>query len=98
MTWPGRKQVYRRFDRDGYIDRDALTVGEDRQEGEPLLRPVLRGGKRKEGPVALQTSRQYAARQLRSLPPRLRTLDQATEAFKINVFGSLQSLANAVDE
>ena len=97
-TWPGRKQVYRRFDRDGCIDRDAVTVGEDRQEGEPLLRPVLRGGKRVDGPVALSTSRQYAARHLWCLPQRLRTLDQATEAFKINVSSSLQSLANAVDE
>jgi nicotinate phosphoribosyltransferase len=97
-TLPGRKQVYRRFDRDGYIDRDLLTLGDDRQEGEPLLCSVLRGGKRLEGPVPLSTLREHAARQLRSLPQRLRSLDQVTEPFKINISGSLQSLANAVDE
>ena len=97
-TWPGRKQVYRRFDKDGCVDADVLTVGDDRQEGEPLLRPVLRGGKRLEGPLALSALREYTTRQLRRLPQGLRTLDQATEPFKISISGSLQSLALAVDE
>jgi nicotinate phosphoribosyltransferase len=97
-TWPGRKQVYRRFDKQRRIDGDVLTVGDDRQEGEPLLRPVLRGGKRVENPVALSALREYTTRQLRCLPQRLRTLDQAAEPFKISVSGLLQSLALAVDE
>jgi nicotinate phosphoribosyltransferase len=97
-TWPGRKQVYRTFDRADYIDRDVLTVCDDRQEGEPLLHPVLRGGKRLDAPVALSVSRDHAARQLRSLPDRLRTLNGVRKPFKIKISGALQSLARAVDE
>jgi nicotinate phosphoribosyltransferase len=97
-TWPGRKQVYRRFDKQGCIDGDVLTVGDDHQEGEPLLRPVLRGGKRVENPVALSALREYTTRQLRCLPQRLRTLDQAAEPLKISISGALQSLALAVDQ
>jgi nicotinate phosphoribosyltransferase len=52
-TWPGRKQVYRTIDRAGYIQGDVLTVCKDRQEGEPLLKPVLRGGKRLDNPEPL---------------------------------------------
>ena len=55
-TWPGPKQVYRTLDRAGYIDGDVLTVRDDQQEGEALLCPVLRGGKRLGD--AVPTSRQ----------------------------------------
>lgn len=97
-TWPGRKQVYRTLDRAGYIDGDVLTVCDDQQQGEALLCPVLRGGKRLDGAVPLSASRDHAARQLRSLPERLRTLNQARKPFKIKISGALQSLALTVDE
>jgi hypothetical protein len=70
----------------------VLTVHDDQQEGEALLRPVLRGGKRKrlDGAVPLSASRDHAAHQLRSLPERLRTLNQARKPFKIKISGPLQ--------
>ncbi len=91
-TWPGRKQVYRKFDKSGHIESDILTVGDDRQEGEPLLHPVLRGGKRLEGPAPLAASRDRAARQLTSLPERLRALDGATKPFEVTISDALQLL------
>lgn len=75
-----------------------LTVHDGQQEGEALLRPVLRGGKRLDGAVPLSASRDHAARQLRSLPEGLRTLNQARKPFKIKISGALQSLALTVDE
>ncbi len=45
-THPGRKQVYRRVDADGYYEKD-ITVLWDKtiNEGEPLLVPIVSGGK-----------------------------------------------------
>ena len=46
-TWPGRKQAYRRYDGDwGCMREDIVTLEDDPQEGEPLIRPVMRGGRR----------------------------------------------------
>jgi nicotinate phosphoribosyltransferase len=77
---------------------DVLTLHDDRQEGEPLLHPVLRGGKRLDGPMPLSASRARAAGQLGCLPERLRTLDRARQPFKVKISGALQSLVLAVDE
>src|SRR2546422_1287338 len=45
-TWPGRKQVYRRHGTDGRMREDVLTLDDEPEEGEPLLAPVLLGGRR----------------------------------------------------
>jgi len=97
-SWPGQKQVYRTFDSAGHIEGDVLTVHGDRQEGEPLLCPVMRGGKRLNGPVPLSASREHATCQLRSLPERLRSLGQARKPFKIKISDALQSLALAANK
>ena len=44
-TWPGRKQVYRRYDARGAIAGDVLALAGHRSRGEPLLEPVMRGGR-----------------------------------------------------
>jgi nicotinate phosphoribosyltransferase len=97
-TWPGRKQVYRAFDAAGGMTGDVLALYDERQEGEPLLHPVLRGGRRLDAPVPLSASRDRAARQLERLPEPLRKLDQARQTFKVKISSGLQSLALAVDE
>ena len=96
-TWPGRKQVYRTFDHAGYMVGDVLTLREDRQDGEPLLIPTLRSGKRLDPPKPLSASRERAADQLARLPKELRTLDRAAP-FEVKVSDTLRSLALAVDE
>ena len=89
-TWPGRKQVYRVFDAEGYIDGDVLTVCDDRQEGQPLLVPALRGGKRVDAPEPLSVLRDRAARQLRTLPRRLCVLEGQREPFEVTISEALQ--------
>ncbi len=47
-TWPGRKQVWRRYDDAGRIAADTLiTLGDD-GSGTALLEPVMRDGRRLE--------------------------------------------------
>src|SRR5579863_2471750 len=45
-TWPGRKQVWRRYDADGRMVHDQLAREGDEQLGEPLIERVMRGGRR----------------------------------------------------
>jgi nicotinate phosphoribosyltransferase len=45
-TWPGRKQVWRRHDARGRLAGDMVSLADDRVDGAPLLRPVMRGGRR----------------------------------------------------
>ncbi len=72
-TWPGRKQVYRRS-RGSEIAGDILTVEGDLQEGTPMIRTYMRGGKRIEESESLTAIRSRAVEGLRSLPLHLRAL------------------------
>ena len=52
-TWPGRKQVWRRRDASGLLAGDTLGLATDDTEGEPLLVPVMRAGRRLAPPDTL---------------------------------------------
>jgi nicotinate phosphoribosyltransferase len=44
-TWPGRKQVWRRYDPDGHMASDVLSTEDDDHEGETLIVPVMQQGR-----------------------------------------------------
>jgi len=73
-TWPGRKQVWRRYGPDGRMAGDTLSVEDDDQKGEPLIHPVMQAGKRVARSPTLEETRAHAARELQLLPPPLREL------------------------
>jgi nicotinate phosphoribosyltransferase len=96
-TWPGRKQVFRRYDGDGRMSGDTLTLRDDEQEGEALVRPVMRAGKRLGERDSLETIRSRAARELERLPPSLRALEPAPP-YSVTVAPALRELAGTLDE
>jgi nicotinate phosphoribosyltransferase len=74
-TYPMAKQVYRLRDASGRFAGDHVTRADETAEGEPLLVPVVRGG-RLAGPLpSLEEIRARCGEQLAALPPRLRPLD-----------------------
>jgi nicotinate phosphoribosyltransferase len=95
-TWPGRKQVFRRFDETGYLAGDTLTLADDNGPGTPLLAAVMRGGRRLAPSPPLACVREYAKRQLATLPPQLRRLDPAS-TYPVDVAPPLRELARQVD-
>lgn len=95
-TWPGRKQVYRRYRDDGRLRDDTVTIEGDVQDGEALLQPVMRAGKRLTPPETLSAIRAHAGRELTRLPPALRTLD-GDAVYPVAIAPKLQALARAVD-
>jgi nicotinate phosphoribosyltransferase len=95
-TWPGRKQVFRTFDADGRLAADWLALAEEECPGLPLLRPVMRAGRRL-GPVeALAVSRKRAGEQIARLPDGLRRLAPA-RPFPVQPSAGLRALTGAVD-
>jgi nicotinate phosphoribosyltransferase len=96
-TWPGRKQVFRRHGADGRMAGDLLTLLGDRAEGEPLLRPMMRKGKRLEPPESLGDIRRRCADQLARLPDALRNLARAAP-YPVEVSKALRELRDRLDE
>jgi nicotinate phosphoribosyltransferase len=95
-TWPGRKQVYRRYDGGGRMAEDLLSLEGERQEGEALLVPVMRGGRRLAPSPGLTEARSRAAAELARLPGPLRRLEEAPP-YRVTISGSLRRLAEEVD-
>jgi nicotinate phosphoribosyltransferase len=95
-TWPGRKQVYRKYGADERMSGDLLTLEQDAQTGEALLKPVMRGGRRLPGLETLEQARDRARDQLARLPEALRSLEPAP-LYPVAVSNTLKALAEEVD-
>jgi nicotinate phosphoribosyltransferase len=96
VLWPGRKQVYRKYDDSGRMSGDTLSLEEDRQEGEALILPVMREGKRLSPPVPLNRIRERTLSELERLPGPLRLLGRAPE-YPVTVSRAVRELAQEID-
>jgi nicotinate phosphoribosyltransferase len=87
-TWPGRKQVYRRYAADGTPAGDLVTLHDDVQSSEPLLSCVMERGLRLPQP-SLEESRKHCLRQLARLPKAF--------PYPVEISPALRAAADAVD-
>ena len=87
-TWPGRKQVYRRYAVDGSFAGDVVTLEQDPQSAEPVVVAVMRGGQRLPQP-SLEESRKHCLRQLARLPRAF--------PYPVEISPALRAAADAVD-
>lgn len=94
-TWPGCKQVFRRLGADGRIDADCIALDGEYQDGIALLAPVMLDGARLALPT-LDASRDYAARQLTTLPTRTRALTAAAPV-AVGISPALAALVREMD-
>ena len=105
-TWPGRKQVWRRYGADGRMAGDLLALetapsltrrqGRAGGGGEPLIQPVMQGGRRLRPAPSLDEIRRHAKRELERLPEPLRRLEPGT-TYPVEVADELVQLAAEVD-
>ena len=98
-SWPGAKQVYRHIDAQGMMHADLLTLADESHAalaGTPMLRPVMRGGKRTAPLPTLEEARAHARAQIAALPPALRGLGPAP-AYPVAVSDALRRTAQQVD-
>jgi nicotinate phosphoribosyltransferase len=94
-TWPGRKQVFRTYDAQGRMARDIVTVETEAHDGDALVVPVMRGGKRLPQP-SLEETRAHAAQQLAMLPQALARL-QPGASYPVTIAQPLHDLADEAD-
>ncbi len=106
-TWPGRKQVWRRYDAQGRMAGDLISM--DRPSApsavskmnpasawEPLVHCVMRDGRRLAPSPSLDEIRQRAKHELERLPEPLRRLDEHA-SYSVEVGDDLIKLAAEVD-
>ena len=96
MLWPGRKQIFRRYDSDGRMNGDVMTLAGDQLEGEALIQPVMLGGRRIAPALPLKESRARALSELNRLPDTLKQLARGPE-YPVRVAQAIQQLARQVD-
>ena len=97
-TWPGIKQVWRRRDAQGRLARDRVGLADDAGDGEPLLQPVMRAGRRLPSSGTLAQARSHCAAQLARLPEALRALEPAASSpYPVEISDTLRALAREVD-
>jgi nicotinate phosphoribosyltransferase len=95
-TWPGRKQVWRRYGADGRMAGDIVSLESDEQPGEPLIQLVMQNGRRIDASPALAEVRMRAARDLDRLPNALHRLDPDAQ-YPVQIAEALVRLASEVD-
>src|SRR5271169_2993241 len=94
-TWPGRKQVYRTYHADGTIAVDVVALTNEPVNGQPLLQPAMRNGKRVANLPDLAEARLHAASCLARLPDKLRRLETCRVPVEISL--GIRELAAEMD-
>lgn len=97
-TWPGRKQVYRQYAGDGCMARDIVALeDDDPQQGESLIQPFMRSGKRLHPKLSLQELRSQTLINYQHLPAAMTTLDPAP-GYPVTISSALRAMAERLDQ
>jgi len=95
-TWPGVRQVYRVFGRDGRMDHDVVALQhEPAHSSEPLLRHRMTGGRRLGNPPVLRDLRQQVRQATDRLPEALRSID-VVRPYPVQISDGLRKLAREI--
>ncbi|HME79108.1 MAG TPA: nicotinate phosphoribosyltransferase [Mycobacterium sp.] len=99
VIYPGRKQVVRRLDH-GVFAGDTIGQPDEQLDGEPLLIPVMKNGRRLlQHDPGLPASRSWARQQIDRLPPQLRSLEAIGWSYPVDISpgiaGELERLRRA---
>lgn len=94
VTYPGRKQIFRRF-RDGEVisDRLGLAQTDCAHDEQPLLQRVMHNGELSQIPESLEAIAQRTRQSVQSLPASMRQIQQPTPG-AIDLAADLQTLTN----
>jgi nicotinate phosphoribosyltransferase len=87
-TVPGAKQVFRRYE-GGSMRGDVIAAADEQVDGEPLLRPVMRGGD-VTAAESLAEIRERSAAELAALPEELRRPEPASRPYPVSYSERLQ--------
>jgi nicotinate phosphoribosyltransferase len=90
-TLPGRKQVFRRRDKQGFFVEDVIALADELMEGEPLLVKVMEKGKITHALPVLDAVRAAASENLGKLPAKYKALT-AAPVYPVELSSALKAL------
>jgi nicotinate phosphoribosyltransferase len=93
---PGRKQIFRRTTSDGRMLSDVIGLADESIDGEPLLKPMMKHGRRLNPPRSLHHARQDVLRSLEALPDEIKSLAQRAP-FDVTISDELNELARRIE-
>lgn len=97
-TWPGRKQVYRQYADDGCMAGDIVALeDDDPQQGESLVKPFMRSGKRLHPKLSLHELRSQTLINYQRLPAAMTILDPAP-GYPVTISSALRAMADQLDK
>ncbi len=88
-TYPGKKQVFRIYGRDGEYLHDILTLEGEESEGTPLLELSVKGGRRVREKPSLTEARANCLEAVGRLPARVKTV-RVTEPYELKISKGLE--------
>jgi nicotinate phosphoribosyltransferase len=99
VTLPGRKQVFRLTGDDGELHADVLALeGETIADGRPVLRPVMRDGRRLDPTEPLDVLRDRCRDSVAGLPGRLRALAPDPPPYPVRTSPELDALVRRLHD
>nr|VFK51794.1 MAG: nicotinate phosphoribosyltransferase [Candidatus Kentron sp. TUN] len=95
---PGRKQVFRVAEGNEDV-RDIIGRADEQIQGQPLLAPVMKGGKRLPGKtVGIEAMRDHAKERIARLPARIRRITAAKTPYPLKVSVALSTFQKEISE
>ena len=91
ITLPGRKQVYRFKNEEGFFEKDLIVLSDEKVNSEPLLVKVMEQGKLIYGLPTINEIRAKAADNLSKLPAEFKALTNAP-VYLVELSQKLQNL------
>jgi nicotinate phosphoribosyltransferase len=91
ITFPGRKQVFRCFNKKRQFQKDILALEDERLAGQPLLVKVIENGKFIYSSPSLNEIRKKAGEDLYRLPEKYKRITNAA-IYPVQISGRLKSL------
>src|SRR5690348_861033 len=98
VTYPGCKQVFRKSDSRGNYTDDVIALEDESVPGEPLLTPVMRGGKRLGRSATLAESQKLCQSQIDRLPAAVHALSGSDHPYAVRHSARLEALLKVVRE
>jgi len=99
LTYPGIKQIFRRYDKNELIKEDILALENEKDplDSKPLLIPIMRKGKLLYKFPKINEIRQYYLKNIRKLPGEYKDLNQ-NQLFQLKITNKLRNLTNSLKE
>jgi len=99
ITYPGVKQIFRIYDKNGMFKEDILALNEEVPPGnsEALLIPIIKNGNVITELPKLEEIQQFYLEKIKNLPEKYKSLKQA-KIFKLQISKKLNELTTSLKE